>query len=354
MGIPVVAERLAEARRRGAAEAPACVLLLLNGGPSPYETFDPKPAAPREIRGPLRAISTAVPGVAFCECLPQLAARADRLTVVRSLFHSAAPIHETGLQLLQGGRLVRKGSTWSSLGTRVSQAASAAEEVPPYVLLNGGLCGTGTSASVGDAGLQYSIAPGPVVVDSTGQNRSLAETEPQVFTDLACESAWTRDRYGDSPVGQLLLQTRQLVEQGVRFVTVNMFHRLHGERTWDAHGCPESAPATLFDYQHTLGPQLDRAVAALLDDLTDRGLLRSTLLVCAGELGRSPVVNAAAGRDHWTTGFSALLAGGDSPAGVVLGATTPHGGEISDAPLALEELAARMATFIGLTAPELA
>lgn len=353
MGLPV-AERLAEARRRGAHQLPACVLILLNGGPSPWETFDPKPAAPREVRGPLRPIATAVPGTTFCESLPRLAERADRLCVVRSLYHTAAPIHEPGLQLLQSGGLVHHGKMPPSLGLRAATELPNPWGVPPYVLLGGGVMGTGTRADPGDAGLCESRRPAPLVVSGSGD--AIAPADPAVtvhsptMTDLATESPATTERYGDSDFGRRCLQARQLVEQGVRFIAVNMFRRLEGERTWDAHGCPTSAPATVFDYQSWIGPQFDRALSALIDDLADRGLLDSTLVVCAGEIGRSPYLNAGGGRDHWTTAFSGLLVGGDAPAGSVIGATSPQGGEITNAPCPLEQLADRMRSFLGLPA----
>ncbi|MCA9056497.1 MAG: DUF1501 domain-containing protein, partial [Planctomycetaceae bacterium] len=355
MGLPV-AERLAEARRRGAHQNRSCILVLMNGGPSPWETFDPKPDAPREIRGPLRAISTAIPGIAFSESMPELAARADRLTTVRSLFHHAAPIHESGLQILQTGSVRQRDGLAESTGARVARELPSEWDVPSFVLINGGLHATGTSASVGDAGRCATLGSGPMVIGADGRNlkdgvaTELAELT-ETMCDLQSESRETHDRYGDCPMGRMLLQSRQLVEQGVRFVTVNTFQRLEGERTWDAHGCPSSAPATVFDYQSWMGPQFDRAMSGLLDDLVQRGLWETTLVVCAGEIGRTPLINSGGGRDHWTTGFSALLAGGDAVCGEVIGATTSVGGEIADSPRPLEWIPERMAQFLGLSAP---
>ncbi|MFV0444104.1 MAG: DUF1501 domain-containing protein, partial [Planctomycetaceae bacterium] len=220
MGLPV-AERLAEARRRGAHRARACILVLMNGGPSPWETFDPKPHAPREVRGPLRAISTAIPGEAFCESVPELAARADQLTVVRSLYHDAAPTHEPGLQLLQCGRLRRGLQTPLSLGQRAARELPNLWDVPPYVVIGGPLRATGTAASTSDAALAASCEDGPFVVQATGEVASFAESVtsarlPEAMTDLESEPLRVRDGFGDSPMGRLLLQSRQLVEQGVR------------------------------------------------------------------------------------------------------------------------------------------
>src|SRR5690606_15536267 len=126
-----VAEQAALKRARERSGARSCILVVMSGGPSQLETFDPKPQAPRDIRGPLQPISTAVPGVQFSEALPQLAARADRLTIVRSLYHDESPIHETGLQLLQTGRLVTNGVRYPSMGTMVARLLGPRGTVPP-------------------------------------------------------------------------------------------------------------------------------------------------------------------------------------------------------------------------------
>jgi uncharacterized protein (DUF1501 family) len=343
-----VAERLAEARRRGRNGDRSCVLILMNGGPSQLETFDPKPDAPREIRGPLRTIATAVPGVAFSESLPELARRADRLTVIRSLHHAAAPLHETGTQILQAGGLPQKRFRPTSVGAAYAEFHPSTEGLPAYALLGGGLQKTGASAAVGDASGRGDAPFPPLLIDEEGASRPIdGGAATAVMTDLAHEPAAMRDCYGDSRCGRLLLQARQLLEQGVGFVTVNTFNALEGARTWDAHGCPSSAPATLFDYQNWLGPQFDRAVAAFLDDLSDRGLLDSTLVVCCGEFGRTPVVNSSGGRDHWTECFSGLMFGGRvEPA--VIGATSRSGTEITESPTNLSDLPARMRAFLKL------
>jgi hypothetical protein len=348
MGLSV-AERLAAARRKRQDGWKSCVLVLLNGGPSQLETFDPKPDAPREIRGPLKAISTSLPGVAFCECLPRLARQAHELTIIRSLHHDAAPIHETGLQLLQNGRLTRRQEQPPSIGSLAAAHLGARHEVPPYALLGGKLSGTGTSATVGDASGLNGHAHSPIRVAPDGfAANGHAEEATVPMTDLGHEPRGSRDAYGDSRIGRLLLQSRQLVEQGVRFVTVNMFDRLEGERTWDAHGCAASAPATLFDYQNWIGLQFDQALAALLDDLRDRGLIETTMVVCAGELGRSPTVNEHGGRDHWTQVWSGIACGGDWDRGRVWGESDREAGAIVSEPLAVSELAARMKRFLGV------
>jgi uncharacterized protein (DUF1501 family) len=152
--------------------------------------------------------------------------------------------------------------------------------------------------------------------------------------------AATRDFYGDSTAGKLLFQARQLVEAGVRFVTVHTHDALRGRLTWDAHAEPQTAPATLYDYGNSLGPEWDRAIAALLVDLLQRGLLSETLVVCVGEMGRTPRINERGGRDHWTLCWSGLLAGGGLAGGQVIGTSDSRAAEPVESPIALSQVAA--------------
>jgi uncharacterized protein (DUF1501 family) len=315
---------------------------VLAGGPSQLETFDPKPNAPREVRGPLKAIATSLPGVHFSECLPRLAERADRVTVVRSLYHDAAPTHETGLQLLQTGRLASGGTQPASIGAMLSRLLGPRGKTPAHVLLPERLSHTGVETYRGDGSGFLGETYEPVIPESVtnedGADASAAARWPLVpFED---QPIAVRDAYGDSSIGRLLQAARQLVEHGVRMVTVNHFTRLDGNVTWDAHADGADAPATLFDYRDTIGPQFDRACAALLDDLKQRGLLEETLVVCAGELGRTPHLNARGGRDHWTSAWSAMLAGCGLPAGAVVGETDSIGAWPTDSPVSLPQLAA--------------
>ncbi|MCH8829539.1 MAG: DUF1501 domain-containing protein, partial [Planctomycetes bacterium] len=166
------------------------------------------------------------------------------------------------------------------------------------------------------------------------------------------ETAAKKRQYGDSRFGRLCWQARHLVECGVRCVTVNLFDRLNGEVTWDCHGRTGSSPSTLFDYRDTLGPQFDRAVSALLDDLADRGLLENTLVVAAGEFGRTPRINVHGGRDHWPGVFSALVAGGGVQEGRIIGASDARGTAPQDRPVSLAELVASIYHAMGMTPQE--
>ncbi|MGD9855570.1 MAG: DUF1501 domain-containing protein [Planctomycetaceae bacterium] len=335
-----VAEQAAVRRARERSGGRSCILILLTGGPSQLETFDPKPDAPREVRGPLKAIATSLPGMRFSECLPRLAERADRLTVLRSLHHEAAPTHEAGLQLLQTGRLVAKGTRHASLGSMVSRLLGPRGTSPAHVLIPGRLTHTGVDTYRGDGSGFLGDAFEPILPQIPGDFVDGGSRIPEFtgFKSFDEQPIAVRDAYGDTRFGRLLLQARQLVERGVRVVTVNSFTRLDGHVTWDAHADRIHAPGTLFDHRDTIGPQFDRACAALLDDLRQRGLLEETLVVCAGEMGRTPRLNEHGGRDHWTNAWSAIMAGCGLPEGAVIGATDGIAAEPSDDPIELSRL----------------
>jgi hypothetical protein len=329
-----VAEQAALKRARERSGARSCILVVMSGGPSQLETFDPKPQAPRHIRGPLQPISTAIPGVQFSEALPHLAARADRLTIVRSLFHEEAPIHETGLQLLQTGRLVTGGVRYPSMGACVGRLLGPRGTVPPHVMLPRPHQQTGVEIYRGDGPGFLGDEFAPVVLGSLDETDQSQSALPR-FDD---QPIALRERYGDSLAGRQFLQARQLVERGVRFVTVNMCDRLDGQVTWDAHADGGTSPGTLFDYRDSIGPQFDQACAGLLDDLQERGRLGDTLVVCVGEFGRTPHLNENGGRDHWTAAFSGLLAGCGLPAGTVIGATDATASAPVEDPIELPRL----------------
>lgn len=339
-----MAERAALAKSRRSGDRKQVVLLLMTGGPSQLETFDPKPEAPVEVRGPLRSISTAIPGVGFSEGLPGLAERADLLAIVRSMHHTAAPIHETGLQLLQTGGLVSGGIEPPSFGATAARVLGPRGRVPAYVVLPRLLTDTGVRAYRGQTAgrLGPEFDPSTPDVDDAGLEGSPAP--------LAEESASTRTAYGEHRFGRLCLRARQLVECGVRVVTVNLFDSLAGGPTWDAHGRGGETASTPYDYRDELCPAFDRAASALLDDLADRGLLDDTLVVATGEFGRTPHLNARGGRDHWTGAWSAILAGGGIRGGTVLGATDRRAGAPIDRPTTPAELVATVYDFLGIDA----
>ncbi len=357
-GLGVVSLSVADQAVRGC-DTPAeraCILLLMTGGPSPFETFDPKPEAPSHIRGPLKPIGTSVPGVAFSEAFPQLAQRADKLAVIRSLYHDAAPIHETGLQLLQTGRLAN-GTRFPAFGSvvaeRLGPVTGREGEIPGYVVVPSPLSDTGLRAWRGQGSGSLGDAFEPLVAEVEGVGRCGRDPEARrPFVPLLDEPPAVLHHYGDTRFGRLCLAARRLVEAGVRCITVNLFDQLCGTPTWDAHGRGPDGPATLYDYRDWLGPQFDQALSALLDDLENRGLLQTTLVIAAGEMGRSSRINACAGRDHNTNTWCALMAGGGVAGGSVIGKSDPTGEYPVERPVHVAELVATVYDFFGIRADD--
>jgi len=341
-----MAERGESAGARPSSGPQSCIFLLMTGGASQLETFDPKPDAPAHIRGPLKAISTALPGVAFSEAFPKLAERADRLTVIRSLSHSAAPLHETGYQLLHTGRLSRGEERYPSFGSVIARQLGPRNNAPPYVVIPRLLGNTGINMYRGQtAGMLGEIFDPLTPNDAISNDNEATHRHPSIsdkpgfrFPLSTDEPETVQRHYGRSGFGPLCLQARQLVEAGVRCVVVNLFDRLQEGLTWDCHGRTTTAPGTLFDYRDVLCPQFDQAVAALLDDLHERGLLDETLVVATGEFGRTPRINNNRGRDHWPGVWSGLLAGGGTPRGAVIGSSDKHAARPTDEPTSPAEL----------------
>jgi len=308
------------------------IFILMAGGPSQLETFDPKPDAPPSVRGPLKAISTAVPGVFVSETLPQLAQRLHRCALIRSLCHDYAPIHETGLQLLHTGRVAERGVRFPHFGSVVCQTHRGMGSLPANVVLPARLRDTG-------------------VYNEQGQSAGILGTEwdlVELNGDGPVDTEEARRLYGDSRFGRLLYQARQFIERGTRCVTVNLFDSLQQTRTWDCHGDPACAPSTLCDYRDWLCPQFDRALAGLLDDLEERGLWEDTLVIATGEMGRTPHINERGGRDHWTRCWSALVAGGDVQGGAVLGASNATAAEPVDEPISPAQIPASILAWFGI------
>jgi uncharacterized protein (DUF1501 family) len=335
-----MAERQALAEAGESGDRRSCIFLLMAGGASQLETFDPKPDAPPHIRGPMRAISTAVPGLAFADGLPKLAERAERFAVVRSLCHDAPAIHETSLQLLHTGTLSRRDERFPSFGSIVARELGPREGAPAYVVLPK-LLETGSAMYRGQTAGMLGKEFDPVTTN---------DPERLPACDVGAEPDSVRRRYGRHRFGALCLQARQLVEAGVRCVVVNLFDDLAGNLTWDCHGKSAETPGTLFDYRDVLCPQFDQAAAALLDDLADRGLLDETLVVATGEFGRTPRINRDGGRDHWPGVWSALLAGGGIPGGAVVGASDATASAPKDRPVSPQELFSTVLCSLGVPA----
>jgi hypothetical protein len=358
----------------------SCIVLWLDGGPSHFETFDPKPETPDTIRGPYGAIRTSVTGVHFSELLPQLAARMHRCAVIRSLTHRTdahAPV-----PMLTGA----VGST-TSYGAVVTRLRGANGEMPPHVHLGsklgvgGGTLGaafdpvevrdpTGSKLELPQFSLRADIS-----ADRFQQRRKLLDaidrmraqshadrsveqmdavyrravdmlTSPRVREafDLGREKDDLRDRYGANFFGQSCLLARRLVEAGTRFVQIKWYDGPAFDG-WDVHGADLGGMVRME--QH-LCPRLDQSVSALLDDLHERGLLSSTLVVALGEFGRTPRLNKYGARDHWPYCFSVFLAGGGVPGGMVVGASDREGGHPAHQPVSPAELAATLYRLLGI------
>jgi hypothetical protein len=339
------------------------ILLLLIGGPSQLETWDPKPDAAAEVRGPFASIATRCPGVRICEHLPRLAARMSRLAIVRSVHHDEAPIHETGLQLLQTGRLCRAGEEAPHVGSLVAQSRGSKSGLPAFAMLPGPIKTTGIDIPHGQtsAWLGACCAPFSLGIDQSGAGfearlvwfRAQAGAEDSGSNslgenpfDLALEPERVSDEYGRTSFGQNCLLARRLTEAGVGVVTINMFETVFNRITWDCHGgLPFS---TLDDYAGMLLPDFDRAFSALIDDLDRRGRLDSTLVVAAGEFGRTPRLNASGGRDHWPGVWSVAMAGGGIRGGQVVGASDSDAAYPVDRPVTPQELLATIDHCLGI------
>jgi uncharacterized protein (DUF1501 family) len=312
-----------------------CILLFLVGGPSQLDTWDLKPGAPDNIRGPFRPIKTNAPGVEICEHFPLMARMADRYAILRSVHHTAAPIHETGQQMMQTGFLFKDGVEYPHYGSVISHLYGRASRAPTFVVLPAPIGHTGVSVSHGQTAGYL----------GAGHEPFFPNGEP---LDVKAETGGLRSRYGRNTFGKSCLLARQLIEQGVRFVTVNMFDTVFDKITWDCHAAGGSLSASLNDYKETLCPMFDRAYTALLEDLHQRGLLDTTLVLAMGEFGRTPRLNRRGGRDHWTGCWSVLFAGAGVRGGQVVGASDKIGAEPKDRPVTPAEVAATVYRGLGV------
>ena len=309
----------------------SCIFLTLVGGPSQLDTWDPKPDAPSHIRSPYRPIRTNVPGIEISEIFPRMARHADKFALVRSLHHPGPAVHDTGLQLIQTGRVFEDSLEHPHFGCVVSKVQGSRNGLPAHVLLprpigpNGANLAHGQTAGYLGPDFDPCAPPAPNL-----------QKEPQKL----------REKYGLNRFGQSCLLARQLVEAGVRFVTVNMFETVFDQLTWDIHGAKPFSP--LSAYRDHVGPMFDMAYSSLLEDLHDRGLLSSTIVVGAGEFGRTPHLNATGGRDHWSNCWTMHLAGGPIRGGQVIGSSDAIGAEPRDRPVTPMEIAATLYQGLGV------
>ncbi len=368
----------AQAAPRG--QATSCILLFLVGGPSHLDTWDLKPQAPDSVRGPFRPMHTTVPGITMSEHFPLMARQAQRYALVRSVHHDAAPIHETGHQLMQTGRLGHAGVEYPHYGAVLSHLRGpSAPGVPAWAVLPAPIHNTGVSVGHGQTagylGRQHDplyIQGDPAQphahyqfldaldaaqrsVESAPEANAQARALDRLFApttkkalDTSGEKEITRSRYGVNTFGQSCLLARRLVERGVGLVTVNMFDSVFNEITWDCHADGGALATDLDDYKEVLCPLFDRAYSALLEDLAERGMLDSTLVVAMGEFGRTPQINPRGGRDHWPGCWSIVLAGGGIKGGQVVGSSDRTGSEPKDRPVTPADVAATIYHALGV------
>lgn len=356
-----------------AGRAKACLFVVLTGGPSQLETFDPRPDAPAEVRGPFDAVRTTVPGLWFSECLPRLARLAHRLTLIRTVHHDQLSTHEAGLQLLLSGGLHRAGIQRPGLGAMFCYLDLCRRHLlRPWFVLPRPLGNLGLSVRKGqDAGAlgplfePFTAESAPRPVDAEPARIGIDEVDRLVTTldvadyvasvhslirsaqQIEDEPESVRERYGPGGFARNLLTARRLVERGASFVVVNMFTELFGTTSWDCHANTVNLTTTLEDYRKTVCPTFDRAFSALIEDLDQRGLLSETLVIAAGEMGRSYVQNRRGGRDHWTRAWTVLLAGAGLPEGALIGQTDQYAAEPVERPVHAADIAATVCRLLG-------
>ncbi len=407
LGLSLPAILRAEDRRPGSGArltptADSCILIFLDGGPSHLDMWDMKPDAPPEIRGEFRPIATRMPGISVSEHLPRLSRVLHLGTLIRSVHHSVNNSHGaavyaalTGLDRGEVGGTFRP-TDHPAIGAVVGLCRPPRATVPPFVSMPyitaegagnppqpgffGGWLGrshdpmfvlkdpNAADFAMPELSLPRGVDPGrladrqrletelggaPAGMERDQRVGDLDRFQSRAFdilTSSAAQRAFridledprTRDRYGRNIYGQSVLLARRLIEAGTRLACISWAPDANA--TWDTHG------NNFNTLKKTLLPQLDSAVPALLEDLTSRGMLERTLVVVMGEFGRSPKVNAGAGRDHWNYGYSLFLAGGGIKAGHVHGTSDKIGAFPQTDPVTPAEIVATIYRCLGIPA----
>jgi uncharacterized protein (DUF1501 family) len=403
-------------RQRGQAStevrgtAKTVLLLWLWGGPAQLDTWDPKPAAPLEYRGPFGTIATRIPGVRFTELFPQIARLTDRIAVLRSLRTGSNDHGVAGTIGLTGSIAgavgldgkPKAGSARPTVGSTVARVRGFTGKLPPFMVV-GGKLHQGKKAIIGEGGgalgglydpfrLEHDPEQGTRIpslqlpanltpdrlddrkrllaafdrlkgrADELRSTRVLDDYRDQAFAmlvspaarqafDLSSEPAKVKERYGLTRFGQSCLLARRLVQHGVPFVQVNWSDHVEAEEDsgdggWDHH----YRNFQIMQDRHA--PWLDEALSALIEDLHERGLLARTLVIAVGEFGRSPKINDKAGREHWEHCYSALVCGGGVRGGRVIGASDARAEHPHERPLSPADLAATVQYAVGVTSEQ--
>jgi uncharacterized protein (DUF1501 family) len=376
----------------------ACILIFNLGAPSQLDTWDMKPDAPREIRGPFSPINT-TGDFQISELFPLHAKIANRFSLVRSCYHTAAAVHDTGHQMMQTGRLFTGGINTPHAGCALEFLRGRKNELPAHVILPEPMGPTGGNlphgqdagflgksydpfalmadpskpnfkvpdllppAEIGEARLQrrkelretiegtirnFEASPQAQLMDANfaAAYRLMTSEKAREAFDLSKEPQKVRERYGMTRFGQCCLLARRLVERGVRFVTLNTFITVFNEITWDIHG---SKPFTsIAGMKDIVAPMYDQGYSALIEDLVERGMLDTTMVACLAEFGRTPKVNPAGGRDHWPQCWTVSFAGGGVKGGRVVGKSDDIGAYPTERPIAPKEIVATIFKGLGL------
>jgi hypothetical protein len=388
----------AQAAPAEAPKAQSILLVWLGGGPSHLDLFDPKPKAPMEYRGPFATIATRTPGVRFTELLPKLAARSHRFSLIRTNVNFDGGHREAGSIGLTGA--VSSNKEYPPNFGSILARHRGAGALPPFISLARGPIGDGIGPIFGSGGGPWGKVYDPFMISCSEQgqvdipdlklldgltparlsdrrlvlqelDRCRREAERPQFVqwdnhyrrayallaspaarqafDLSRESSKTREAYGSTSFGQSCLLGRRLVEAGVPYVQVNWSQFVEvfypfSDYGWDTHA---DNFGLLADWH---GPLLDRVFTVLLDDLEERGLLRTTLLICMGEFGRTPRINSIGSRDHWHPCYFSLWAGGGVQPGRVIGESDPRGEHPATEPITPAMVGTTMLELAGVNA----
>ena len=360
--------------------ARSVIQIFLPGGMAHQESWDPKPYAPTEYRGPFGTINTSIKGIKFSQNLKHTAKIADKMTIIRSMAHGEAA-HERGTHNMFTGYKPSPALQYPAMGSVVAHELGPNNNLPPYVCVpsvpnefaNSGYLSSafgpfaiGSEPSRGDFKVRDLNMPGGVDDTRFSRRRSLLETVDHHFRtieesdaldsmdafyqhayklissqkareafNLKAEPEAVQNRYGMNTPGQRMLLARRLVEAGTRFVSLTA-------GGWDHHDNIKNGIQGQM-------PPVDQAIAALISDLDERGLLDSTLVMVTSEFGRTPKINGTGGRDHWPRVFSVGLAGGGIQRGLVHGSSDALGGEPEEDMVGIQDLATTVYNQLGIT-----
>ena len=385
--------------RKPGHEKRSAIMIFNLGAPSHVDLWDMKPDAPREIRGPFKPIKTKSEDLDISEILPMHAKIGDKFSLVRSVHHGGAAVHDAGWQIMQTGRRFSGGIQTPHAGAVASHLLGRKTDLPPFVVLPELMGRGGGNMPNGQAGGFLGKAHDPFVlnadpstknfkvpdllppdqvgaarlgrrrklrdiVDGAVKNfessddarllndnfhaafRMMTSKQARAAFDITKEKESVRERYGMNRFGQCCLLARKLIESGVRLVTINSFLTVFDQLSWDIHG---SKPfMSIKQMKEIVAPMYDRGYSALIEDLDDRGMLDDTLVSTMSEFGRTPKVNPAGGRDHWPQCFTVSFAGGGVQGGRVVGKSDPVGGFPAERPVAPPEVVATIFHSLGL------